>query len=193
VLCTLKKPDQVIEQGEKIIKQLKNNQLISSKQLRAYINEFSANANLLIIVEYQLKMNQRASIRKRARQKLADTIAQKRGIIIVNDVRHNHLMRSQKKIEKMQTRDRRLKAARQKKILLHDKAIAKRFRLVGKKTISWAEERSQLILNSFILKEVINDRNEKCAFEMIAPLRWAARLRRWVRKRGRSSTLIIEL
>jgi hypothetical protein len=31
--------------------------------------------------------------------------------------------------------------------------------LVSKKVISWAEERSQLILNSFILKEVINDRS----------------------------------
>jgi hypothetical protein len=59
----------------------------------------------------------------------------------------------------MKTRDRRMKAARQKKILLHDKAIVKRFGLVGKKIISWTEERPQLILNSFILKEVINDRS----------------------------------
>ncbi len=59
----------------------------------------------------------------------------------------------------MQARDRRMKAARQKKILLHGKAIAKRFGLMGKKAISWAEERPQLILNSFILKEVINDRS----------------------------------
>jgi hypothetical protein len=81
-------------------------------------------------------MNQAASIRKRARQKLAGTIAQKGGIIIVNDVRHNHLMRSQKKMERMQTRDRRIKAAGQKKVLLHDKVIVKLFGLVSKKVIS---------------------------------------------------------
>jgi hypothetical protein len=52
-----------------------------------------------------------------------------------------------------------MKAARQKKILLHGKVLVKRFGLMSKKTISWAEERSQLILNSFILKEVINDRS----------------------------------
>jgi hypothetical protein len=52
-----------------------------------------------------------------------------------------------------------MKAARQKKILLHDKAIVKRFDLMSKKTISWVEERPQLILNSFILKKVINDRS----------------------------------
>jgi hypothetical protein len=52
-----------------------------------------------------------------------------------------------------------MKAARQKKILLHDKIIIKRFDLMSKKIISWVEERSQLILNSFILKKVINDRS----------------------------------
>jgi hypothetical protein len=52
-----------------------------------------------------------------------------------------------------------MKAVRQKKILLHDKTIVKRFDLVSKKVISWIEEQSQLMLNSFILKEVINDRN----------------------------------
>jgi hypothetical protein len=50
-----------------------------------------------------------------------------------------------------------MKAARQKKTLLHDKIIVKQFDLMSKKIISWAEERSQLILNSFILKKVIND------------------------------------
>ncbi len=112
-----------------------------------------------MIVERQLKINQTASIRKRARQKLIDTIVQKKNIIIVNDVRHNHIMRTQNKTERMKTRDRRMKAARQKKILLHGKIIVKRFDLMSKKIISWAEERSQLILNSFILKEVINDRS----------------------------------
>jgi hypothetical protein len=43
----------MIEQSEKIIKQLKSDQSISSKQLRAYIKEFSTNANLLMIVERQ--------------------------------------------------------------------------------------------------------------------------------------------
>jgi hypothetical protein len=105
----------MIEQSEKIIKQLKSDQLISSKQLRAYIKEFSTNANLLMIVERQLKINQTASIRKRARQKLADTIVQKRDIIIVNDVRHNHIVRTQKKTERMKTRDCRMKAVLQKK------------------------------------------------------------------------------
>jgi hypothetical protein len=52
-----------------------------------------------------------------------------------------------------------MKAARQKKILLHGKVIVKRFDLMSKKVISWVEERSQLILNSFILKKVINDRS----------------------------------
>ncbi len=89
-----------------------------------------------MIVKYQLKMNQAASIRKRARQKLADTIAQKGGIIIVNDVRHNHIVRTQKETERMKARDRRMKAARQKKILLHGKVIVKRFGLMGKKVIS---------------------------------------------------------
>jgi hypothetical protein len=42
-------------------------------------------------------MNQAASIRKRARQKLAGMVAQKGGIITVNDVRHNHLVRSQER------------------------------------------------------------------------------------------------
>jgi hypothetical protein len=126
----------MIEQGEKIIKQLKSDQPISSKQLRAYIKESSANANLLVTAERQLKVSQAAFIRKRARQKLADTIAQKRGIIIVNDVRHNHIVRTQKKTERMKTRDRRMKAARQKKILLHGKTIVKRFGLMGKKVIS---------------------------------------------------------
>ncbi len=126
----------MIEQGEKIIKLLKNDQSIDSKQLRAYIKGSLANVDLLMIVEYQLKMNQAASIRKRARQKLADTIAQKKSIIIVNDVRHNHIVRTQKKTKRMKTRDRRMKAARQKKILLHDKAIVKRFGLMSKKVIS---------------------------------------------------------
>jgi hypothetical protein len=126
----------MIEQSQKIIKQLKSDQSISSEQLRAYIKGFSANANLLMIVERQLKVNQTASIRKRARQKLVDTIAQKRNIIIVNDVRHNHIVRTQKKTERMKTRDRRMKAVRQKKILLHDKTIVKRFDLVSKKVIS---------------------------------------------------------
>jgi hypothetical protein len=35
-----------------------------------------------------------------------------------------------------------MKAARQKKILLHDKIIIKRFDLMNKKIISWVEERS---------------------------------------------------
>jgi hypothetical protein len=126
----------MIEQNQKIIKQLKSDQSISSKQLRAYIKEFSTNANLLMIVERQLKISQTASIRKRARQKLADTIAQKKDIIIVNDVRHNHIVRTQKKTKRMKTRDRRMKAARQKKILLHDKIIVKRFDLMSKKIIS---------------------------------------------------------
>jgi hypothetical protein len=94
---------------------LKSDQSISSKQLRAYIKEFSANANLLMIVERQLKASQAAFICKRARQELADTIAQKRNIIIVNDVRRNHIVRTQKKTKRMKTRDRRMKAARQKK------------------------------------------------------------------------------
>ncbi len=126
----------MIEQGEKIIKLLKNDQSIDSKQLRAYIKGSSTNVDLLMIVEYQLKMNQAASIRKRARQKLAGTIAQKKGIIIVNDVRHNHIVRTQEKTKRMKARDRRMKAARQKKILLHDKTIVKRFGLMDKKVIS---------------------------------------------------------
>ncbi len=136
VFCISKKSNQMIEQSQKIIKQLKSDQSISSKQLRAYIKGFSANADLLMIVERQLKVSQAASIRKRARQKLADTVAQKRGIIIVNDVRHNHIVRTQKKTERMKTRDRRMKAARQKKILLHGKVIIKRFDLMNKKIIS---------------------------------------------------------
>ncbi len=159
VFCISKKSNQMIEQNQKIIKQLKSDQSVNSKQLRAYIKEFSTNANLLMIVERRLKINQTAFIRKRARQKLIDTIAQKKNIIIVNDVRHNHIVRTQKKTKRMKTRDRRMKAARQKKILLHDKIIVKRFDLMSKKIISWVEERSQLILNSFILKEVINDRS----------------------------------
>jgi glucan phosphorylase len=126
----------MIEQDQKIIKQLKSDQSISSEQLRAYIKRFSTNANLLMIAERQLKASQTASIRKRARQKLVDTIAQKRDIIIVNDVRHNHIVRIQKKTKRMKTRDCRMKAARQKKILLHGKVIVKRFGLVGKKIIS---------------------------------------------------------
>jgi hypothetical protein len=126
----------MIEQNQKIIKQLKSDQFISSKQLRAYIKEFSTNVDLLMIVERQLKATQTAFIRKRARQKLIDTIAQKRSIIIVNDVRHNHIMRTQKKTERMKTRDRRMKIVRQKKILLHDKIIVKRFDLMNKKIIS---------------------------------------------------------
>ncbi len=136
MLCISKKSNQMIEQNQKIIKQLKNDQFINSKQLRAYIKEFSTNVDLLMIVERQLKATQTASIRKRARQKLADTIAQKRDIIIVNDVRHNHIMRTQKKTKRMKTRDRRMKIARQKKILLHDKIIIKRFDLMNKKLIS---------------------------------------------------------
>ncbi len=126
----------MIEQGQKIIKQLKSDQSISSKQLRAYIKGSSANADLLMIAERQLKATQTVSIRKRARQKLADTIVQKKNIIIVNDVRHNHIMRTQNKTERMKTRDRRMKAARQKKILLHGKIIVKRFDLMSKKIIS---------------------------------------------------------
>jgi hypothetical protein len=126
----------MIEQSQKIIKQLKSDQFISSKQLRAYIKKFSTNANLLMIVERQLKVNQTAFIRKRARQKLIDTIAQKRDIIIVNDVRHNHIVRIQKKTERMKTRDRCMKAARQKKILLHDKIIIKRFDLMSKRSLT---------------------------------------------------------
>ncbi len=159
VFCTSKKSNQMIEQNQKIIKQLKSDQFISSKQLRAYIKEFSTNVDLLMIVERQLKATQTAFIRKRARQKLIDTIAQKRSIIIVNDVRHNHIMRTQKKTERMKTRDRRMKIVRQKKILLHDKIIVKRFDLMNKKIISWVEKRSQLILKSFILKKAINDRS----------------------------------
>ncbi len=136
VLCISKKLNQMIEQNQKIIQQLKNDQFTNSKQLHAYIKEFSINANLLIIVERQLKINQTVFIRKRARQKLIKTIAQKRNIIIDNDVRHNHIMRTQKKTERMKTRDRRMKAARQKKILLHDKIIIKRFDLMNKKIIS---------------------------------------------------------
>jgi hypothetical protein len=126
----------MIEQSQKIIKKLKNHQFNSSKQLRAYIKEFSTNANLLMIVERQLKVNQTAFICKRARQKLIDMIAQKKNIIIVNDVRHNHIVRTQEKTKRMKTRDRRMKAARQKKILLHDKIIVKRFDLMSKKIIS---------------------------------------------------------
>jgi hypothetical protein len=126
----------MIEQSQKIIKQLKSDQSISSKQLRAYIKEFSTNVDLLMIVERQLKATQTTFIRKRARQKLIDTIAQKRNIIIVNDVRHNHIVRTQRKTERMKTRDRRMTIVRQKKILLHDKIIVKRFDLMSKKIIS---------------------------------------------------------
>jgi hypothetical protein len=52
-----------------------------------------------------------------------------------------------------------MKIVRQKKILLHDKIIVKRFDLMNKKIISWVEKRSQLILKSFILKKAINDRS----------------------------------
>ncbi len=116
MFCISKKLDQMIKQNQKIMKQLKNDELISSKPLRAYIKEFSTNADLLMIIEHELKMNQAAFIRKRARQKLVNTIAQKKNSIIVNDVSHNLLMRSQKKIKRMQTRDCQMKAARQKKI-----------------------------------------------------------------------------
>ncbi len=64
----------MIEQNQKIMKQLKNDEFISSKQLRAYIKKFSTNIDLLMIIEHELKMNQTAFIRKRARQKLVDTI-----------------------------------------------------------------------------------------------------------------------
>ena len=62
-------------------------------------------------------------------------------------------------MEREEGRQKRAETARQKKIFLYGKVIAKRFGLVGKKAESWIDERQPLILNSFILKGSINGYN----------------------------------
>ena len=71
-------------------------------------------------------------------------------------MRHNHLHRTQEEVEREEGRQKRAETARQKKIFLYGKAIAKRFGLVGKKAESWIDERQPLIL---ILKGSINGYN----------------------------------
>ena len=118
------------------------------------------------LIYYSVELTQRdlqathtAALAKRARKKLAGTVVQKGGIVTVRDVRHNHLHRTQEEVEREEGRQKRAETARQKKIFLYGKAIAKRFGLVGKKAESWIDERQPLILNSFILKGSINGYN----------------------------------
>jgi hypothetical protein len=133
---TLKKPKDVIQMSQQISQRIANEKIISSDQMRTYIKVSFANADLLQMIKHDLKLIETVSISRRARQKLTETIAQKRGIIIVNDVRDNHMICTQKKMKRTKTRERRVKVIRQKKILLHEKAIAKHFELVSKKIIS---------------------------------------------------------
>ena len=111
------------------------------------------------MTQRDLQATHTAALAKRARKKLAGTVVQKGGIVTVRDVRHNHLHRTQEEVEREEGRQKRAETARQKKIFLYGKAIAKRFGLVGKKAESWIDERQPLILNSFILKGSINGYN----------------------------------
>jgi hypothetical protein len=91
---------------------------------------------MLLLAQRDIQDTQSAAIRRRARQKLPGTVAQKRGLVRVHEVRRNHISRTQQEIMRLETREKREEAAREKKILLHGKTIAKRFGLVGKNAIS---------------------------------------------------------
>jgi hypothetical protein len=67
---------------------------------------------------------------------LTDTVAQKRGVISVKDVKDNHIVYSQMKTDRLKARERRNETIRRKKTQQHGKAIAKRFGLMNKKVIT---------------------------------------------------------
>ena len=156
---TPKKPKAVAKEGKNIIQRMNNNEEITPERMGRFIKGSVANANLLELTQRDLQAIHTAALAKRARKMLAGTVVQKGGIVTVRDVRQNHLHRTQEEVEREEGRQKRAETARQKKIFLYGKAIAKRFGLVGKKAESWIDERQPLILNSFCWNCDCNRRN----------------------------------
>lgn len=154
---TPKKAKDVAKEGQDIIQRMNNDEEITPERMRRFIKGSVANANLLELTQRDLQATHAAALAKTARKKLGGTVVQEGGFVSIKDVRHNHLHRTQEELDREESRQKRAETARQKKLFLHGKAIARRFGLMGKKAESWMNERQQLILNSFILKESINE------------------------------------
>ena len=126
---------ELIEQEERIATRLKNDEIITFKRLQCYFKAFVSSFDLLNLIQRDLKASQTVVIRKRTRQKFVNIVAQKESVVIIDEVRHNYIRKSQQELKRVKIHERRLEAIRQKNILLHDKTIAKRFDLVDKKVI----------------------------------------------------------
>lgn len=57
-------------------------------------------SDLLCLKQLDLNQSQAAVIRKRARRKVAGTVAQKAAVCSVDEVRHNYIRRSRQKLER---------------------------------------------------------------------------------------------
>ena len=157
---TPRKPRQIIEEGEKIWDRLNRDEMISPTRLKKFMKGSIANANLLTLTERDVRsMHQHSSLRA-ARQQLTGTVVQKGGVVTVGEVRHNHIVRTQQQIDKVEKAKERAEAARKKRIILHGKRIARRFGFLGQKGLDWANERPQLIEFSYNMKEEIGDVEE---------------------------------
>jgi hypothetical protein len=108
----LKKSKEIIKMNQQISQRIANEKIISSNRMRTYIKESFAIADLLQMIKHDLKLTQTIFISRRARQKLIETIAQREIIIIVNDVRDNHIVRTQEKMKRTKTRERRVEVIR---------------------------------------------------------------------------------
>ena len=112
---------------------MNNDEDVSSERMRRFVKDSLANANLLKLTQRDLQATHTAALIKTARKKLVDIVVQKEGVIIVQDVRLNHMSRTREKVKRKKRRQKRAETIRQKKLYLHEKTIAKRFNLMSKK------------------------------------------------------------
>lgn len=98
-----------------MFRRLANDEEISPHRLRAYIKGSQADSNLLLLAQRDIRDTQSAAICRRARQKLPGTVAQKGGIVRVDEVRRNHINRTRLELERLDARSKREEVAKEKK------------------------------------------------------------------------------
>jgi 5'-3' exonuclease len=123
----------MIIEASRILIRIRNEDIVSPNRISRFAKGASAEMNLLRLTQRDLRVVHAAALTKRAQKKLAGTVVQKREVVTVKDVRGNHIARTQEEVERKKNRQKRAETIRQNKLFRHEKAIAKRFELVGKK------------------------------------------------------------
>ena len=113
----LKKLKDVIKAERDIVQQINNNEKVSSTKLTRFVKEVVARMNLLKLIQQDLQVTHTAALIKRTRKKLAEIVVQKSEMIFVDEIRFNHISRTQKEVKREKSRQKRVETARQKKII----------------------------------------------------------------------------